>query len=201
LETACPGEMKRAFAIIMAVALCLLPRMLAKGTPLLRPSNSRGPDHPKPRTKRELTMSATMPADRFTQTQFDSYHQTAHHRTSTEPSRDSILGRFTAGENILKTANPGLFFQMDRKQVDGKDGFFRLRWRASLRTQISARSALPLWSDRASRAKRTCTGTRTSSFSCQSLIGPSWAGVNSPRYRDGSPTTTALSFLVAWNVT
>jgi hypothetical protein len=36
------------------------------------------------------------------QSQFDSYHQTAHHRTSTVPSRDSILGRFTAGENILK---------------------------------------------------------------------------------------------------
>jgi hypothetical protein len=70
-------------------------------------------------------MSATMPADRVTRA--NSIH-TIRRRTierPTVPGRDSILGRFTAGENILKTANPDLYFQMDEKQVDGKDSFFQ----------------------------------------------------------------------------
>ncbi|HET6217263.1 MAG TPA: multiheme c-type cytochrome [Acidobacteriaceae bacterium] len=53
--------------------------------------------------------------------QVDSFHQTAHYLTSSLPSQHSILGNFTPGENILKTANPNLFFRMDAK--DG--GFFQ----------------------------------------------------------------------------
>jgi hypothetical protein len=53
--------------------------------------------------------------------QFDSYHQTAHYLTSASPGEHSILGKFTPGDNVLKTANPNLFFRMDAK--DG--GFFQ----------------------------------------------------------------------------
>lgn len=56
----------------------------------------------------------------------DSFHQTAHYLTSRPASRDSILGKFTPGDNILKTANPALFFRMDEKRMDGnEDGFFQ----------------------------------------------------------------------------
>ena len=95
-KTACPGEMKRASAIIMAVALCLLPRMLAKGTSMLRPSNPRGLYHPKSRTKRELTMSATMPADRVTRA--NSIH-TIRRRTIERPQ--CLVGSGEKGQTYL----------------------------------------------------------------------------------------------------
>jgi hypothetical protein len=53
--------------------------------------------------------------------QVDSFHQTAHYFTSSAPTEKSILGKFTSGENILKTVNPNLYFQMDAKQ----GGFFQ----------------------------------------------------------------------------
>lgn len=49
----------------------------------------------------------------------DSFHHTAHFLTSTEPSEQSILGSFTPGDNILKTANPFLTFHME-----ARDGAF-----------------------------------------------------------------------------
>jgi hypothetical protein len=48
-------------------------------------------------------------------TQVDSFHETAHFLTSTEPSERSILGSFAAGDNTLKTANPNLTFHMEAK--------------------------------------------------------------------------------------
>ena len=48
------------------------------------------------------------------------YHRTAHAKTSSLASRDSIHGSFSAGSNILRTANPNLYFQME---ANG-EGFF-----------------------------------------------------------------------------
>ncbi len=42
----------------------------------------------------------------------DSYRRTAHFHTSSLPSQSSIHGNFTPGSNILRTANPDLFFVM-----------------------------------------------------------------------------------------
>jgi hypothetical protein len=42
-----------------------------------------------------------------------SFEQTAHRLTSTLPTRASIQGRFNRGENVLRTANPNLYFRMD----------------------------------------------------------------------------------------
>jgi hypothetical protein len=53
--------------------------------------------------------------------QFDSYHHTAHYLTSTLPTQHTVLGNFTPGNNLLKTANPNLSFRMDSH--DG--GFFQ----------------------------------------------------------------------------
>jgi Cytochrome c554 and c-prime len=43
------------------------------------------------------------------------YLRTNHHLTSQLPSKESIAGKFTAGENILKTRDPDLHFRMDAK--------------------------------------------------------------------------------------
>jgi hypothetical protein len=43
----------------------------------------------------------------------DSYFLTAHHLTSQPANQNSILGRFTEGDNILKTSNPELFYRME----------------------------------------------------------------------------------------
>jgi hypothetical protein len=48
--------------------------------------------------------------------QVESFHQTAHYLTSSLPNEHSILGNFTPGENVLKTANPNLVFHMEAKQ-------------------------------------------------------------------------------------
>jgi hypothetical protein len=122
----CPGEMKRAFAIIMAVALCLLPHVQAKGLSAAQAVQPRPPVSPEAPHKARADYVGDNACQPCHQGQFDSYHQTAHYLTSTAPSRDSILGKFTAGDNILKTANPNLFFQMDEKHVGGKeDNFFQ----------------------------------------------------------------------------
>jgi hypothetical protein len=46
----------------------------------------------------------------------EAYFHTAHHLTSQMADQHSILGKFTDGENILKTSNPELFYRMDRNE-------------------------------------------------------------------------------------
>src|SRR5437867_2625513 len=52
---------------------------------------------------------------------YDGFRRTAHHRTSREPSRDSILGRFDAEQNVLRTKDSNLYFLMKA----AKDGFYQ----------------------------------------------------------------------------
>jgi hypothetical protein len=44
------------------------------------------------------------------------YIHTAHHLTSRMAGQNSILGKFTDGENILKTSNPELLYRMNRNE-------------------------------------------------------------------------------------
>ena len=55
----------------------------------------------------------------------NSFHQTAHYLTSRMPDEETIQGSFTAGNNVLKTANPNLFFRMDERNADAKPIFFQ----------------------------------------------------------------------------
>lgn len=118
--------MKRAFAITLAVALCLLPRMLAKGHFAAQTAGHHSAVSPEAPHNAQADYVGDNACRSCHQGQFDSYHHTSHYVTSTAPSRDSILGKFNAGDNILKTANPNLFFRMDEKHLDGKgDSFFQ----------------------------------------------------------------------------
>lgn len=53
-----------------------------------------------------------------------SFHQTAHYLTSRMQDEDSILGSFAAGNNLLKTRNPILFFRMEERHTTAKPEFF-----------------------------------------------------------------------------
>ena len=54
------------------------------------------------------------------QQETNTYFETAHHLTSQMPSEHSILGKFSAGENILTTSNPALHYEM----TESKEGYF-----------------------------------------------------------------------------
>jgi len=51
----------------------------------------------------------------------ESYRQTAHFRTSSRASSDTIRGSFARGENLLRTQAPDVYFQMERRA----DGFYQ----------------------------------------------------------------------------
>jgi Cytochrome c554 and c-prime len=44
------------------------------------------------------------------------YHKTAHYLTSQMAEKNSVVGTFNDGANVLKTSNPNLFFRMDSNQ-------------------------------------------------------------------------------------
>jgi hypothetical protein len=46
----------------------------------------------------------------------DTYAHTGHHFSSQLPNKDSVLGKFSNGANILKTSDPDLHFRMDAKE-------------------------------------------------------------------------------------
>ncbi|HEX2855607.1 MAG TPA: multiheme c-type cytochrome [Opitutaceae bacterium] len=46
------------------------------------------------------------------------YHHTAHAKTSGRATKESIHGSFAAGANILRTANPNLYFQMEARGAE-----------------------------------------------------------------------------------
>ena len=50
----------------------------------------------------------------------ENYNKTAHHLTSQLANKNTILGTFGAGENIMRTSNPNLYFRMEAKD----DKFF-----------------------------------------------------------------------------
>jgi len=54
------------------------------------------------------------------QQKVETYYRTAHRLTSQTADKNSVVGRFDEGANILRTSNPNLFFRMD----ENEKGFF-----------------------------------------------------------------------------
>lgn len=71
-------------------------------------------DDRKPASRRDFVGDAA--CDECHQEIGRTYALTAHHLTSQLPSKDSISGKFTGGENILKTDDPDLYFRMDARE-------------------------------------------------------------------------------------
>ena len=112
----------------------------------------------------------------------ESYFHTAHHLTSRLPEKDSISGSFADGKNILKTANPALFFRMESKP----DGFYQTAvWNIPPVTSLhTERMDLVIGSGRKGQTYLYWKGDRLFELPVSfwtDLNG--WA--NSPGYRDG----------------
>lgn len=115
----------------------------------------------------------------------DSFHRTAHYLTSRPANRDSILGKFTPGDNILKTVNPNLFFRMDEKTIDGKDGFFQtaVEGEPPYTTSHMERFALVVGSGGKGQTYLFRKGDELFQLPVSYWTNLGW--VNSPGYRDG----------------
>jgi Cytochrome c554 and c-prime len=105
--------------------------------------------------------------------QVDSFHQTAHFLTSTEPNEHTILGKFTAGDNILKTSNPNLAFHMEARQ----GGFFQTA------NSRSERFAFVIGSGEKGQTYLFWDGDQLFQLPVSYWTHVGW--VNSPGYRDG----------------
>jgi hypothetical protein len=105
--------------------------------------------------------------------QVDSFHQTAHYLTSAEPNEHTILGKFTAGDNILKTSNPNLAFHLEAKE----GGFFQTA------NSRSERFAVVVGSGDKGQTYLFWDGDQLFQLPVSYWTNVGW--VNSPGYRDG----------------
>ena len=100
-------------------------RMLcAVAVALVSPRPAGAEDAPERPPTVSLSLSAKKPAtgtgyvgdeacNACHQVRTGTYHGTAHARTSSLASGESVHGSFGAGANLLRTANPNLYFQME----------------------------------------------------------------------------------------
>ncbi len=58
---------------------------------------------------------------------YETYVQTAHFNTSRTANEHSIKGSFAYGRNILRTRDPNVYFQMEKR----KDGFYQTAYRSA----------------------------------------------------------------------
>lgn len=112
----------------------------------------------------------------------EAFHQTAHHLTSRIPTKESILGDFTPKHNVLKTADPDLYFLMEQKG----DAFFQTAVEgkpphAESRTE---RFGLVVGSGGKGQTYLYWTGDRLFQLPVSYWRELGW--VNSPGYLDGS---------------
>jgi hypothetical protein len=116
----------------------------------------------------------------------DGYRHTAHYLTSMAPSGLSILGRFTAGDNVLKTANPNLYFQMEEKHANGEQGGFFQTAIAGAPPNTSARTerfAIVIGSGEKGQTYLYWNDDQLFQLPVSWWTKLGW--VNSPGYRDG----------------
>jgi hypothetical protein len=122
--------------------------------------------------------------------QSNSYLHTAHHLTSQPATKDSILGSFHDGSNVLmiadpKTAgdNPGLYFKMEARE----NGFFQTAvagWPGQLQAR-SERMEVVIGSGVRGQSYLYWRGDRLFELPVSYWSdGPRW--INSPGYKDGT---------------
>src|SRR6202167_943467 len=111
----------------------------------------------------------------------ETFRQTDHYLTSKLPGKDSILGKFTPGTNVLKTSNPDLSFRMDERD----DGFFQtaVQGIAPYITVRTERFGLEIGSGRKGQTYLFWKGDQLFQLPVSYWTELGW--VNSPGYRDG----------------
>ena len=109
-----------------------------------------------------------------------SFEQTAHRLTSTLPTRASIQGRFTPGENVLRTANPNLYFRMDSTAT----GFYETAIMGRAPDTSTRRERMDIVTGvRKGQSYLYWRGDRLYQHPVSYWAGFGWT--NSPGYRDG----------------
>ena len=109
-----------------------------------------------------------------------SFEQTAHRLTSTLPTSVSIQGRFNRGENVLRTANPNLYFRMDSTAT----GFYETAVVGRARDTSTRRERIDLVTGvRKGQSYLYWRGDRLYQHPVSHWAGFGWT--NSPGYRDG----------------
>jgi hypothetical protein len=112
-----------------------------------------------------------------------SYHGTAHFRTSSMPTSDTIHGKFGPGSNTLMTVNPNLYFEMEADER----GFFQTAHLRSSPTEVLTRSEridIVVGSGRKGQSYLFWDGDQLFQLPLSYWTGlDGW--VNSPGYTDG----------------
>ena len=116
------------------------------------------------------------------QDKLQTFHQTAHYLTSRVPDKNSILGKFSPGTNVMTTSNPELFFRMEEK--DG--GFFQtaVEGTAPYITPRMERFAFVIGSGGKGQTYLFWKGDQLFELPVSYWRELGW--VNSPGYRDGT---------------
>jgi hypothetical protein len=104
---------------LAAILLLAATQFHALGVPDASPSFALPPAEIAPHARTDYAGDEACVACH--QEKVNSYHQTAHHFTSSLPTRESIKGKFSPGSNIFKTGNTNLYFEMDATEK----GFFQ----------------------------------------------------------------------------
>jgi hypothetical protein len=97
----------------------------------------------------------------------ETYVRTNHHLTLQLPSKESIAGQFSDGENIQEARDPDLHFRMDEKP----SGFYERQCSGSRRTRRRALSDLISWPAPGKKARGICTGEAISFSNCRRRTG------------------------------
>ena len=116
----------------------------------------------------------------------DSFHKTTHYLTSSEPSATTVLGQFTSGNNILKTANPGLYFRMEEHRTNGGQPSFSetaVEGDAPDTTSQTERMDVVIGSGEKGQTYLYWKGDKLFELPVSYWANLGW--VNSPGYRDG----------------
>lgn len=113
----------------------------------------------------------------------DTSHNTAHYLTSRLPDRDSILGSFSPGANVLETSNPALLFRMEATAK----GFFQtaVEGRPPDTLSHAERFDFVIGSGNKGQTYLFWKGTRLFELPVSYWADIGW--VNSPGYIDGFP--------------
>jgi hypothetical protein len=117
------------------------------------------------------------------QQKVETFHNTAHYLTSRLPDKDSILGSFSPGTNILETSNPALLFRMEATDK----GFFQtaVEGRPPDTSSRGERFDFVIGSGNKGQTYLYWKGTRLFELPVSYWADIGW--VNSPGYEDGFP--------------
>ncbi len=123
----------------------------------------------------------------------DSFRHTTHYLTSSEPSETSILGKFTSGNAILKTANPGLYFKMEEHRAqDGKASFSETAVEGDAPDTTTETEPIDVVIGSGEKGQTYLYWKGDRLFELPVSYWASLGWVNSPGYRDGIPDFNRL---------